>query len=373
MKLIVSIIFLIHALIHLLGFLKAFDLLALKQLQLEISRSLGYLWLFSALLFLLVILLFLLGKSWWPFFALAGILISQVLIILVWHDAKYGSILNLVLFLISLPGLGSFYFQKKTEKEVSRLVQLPAPSTHLPAKLVDNPQLPSIIQKWLRKSGVAEKPKAAFVRLEQQGRMKIKPGGDWMPFRATQYVNVHAQSFIWTARVNPGSFIYFDGRDKLMRGEGEMLIKLFSLFPVVNEYDNEKIDSGAMQRFLAEICWFPTAALSSKISWEALEDNTARADLEIYGKEVSGIFNFSEDGDLRSFQTQRFYGGEQNSKEETWKVEMLGFAEFSGYRIPNKSKITWKLAESDFTWLELEIMEVDYSDDGFKRGQDLFY
>ena len=76
---------------------------------------------------------------------------------------------------------------------------------------------------------------------------------------------------------------------------------------------------------------------------------------------MSGIFNFSEEGKLLSFQTKRFYGGKQDSREETWKVEMLGFKEFSGYEIPNKCRITWKLPEGDFTWLELEIVEVDYN------------
>ncbi|SFN30007.1 DUF6544 family protein [Salegentibacter flavus] len=365
MKILVGIILLVHAFIHLLGFFKAFQIGKIRQLQLEISKPLGFLWLFCTLLFLYVLYLYFLDKSWWPFFALAAVIISQSLIILAWHDAKYGSVLNLVILLISLPALGSFYFQKKTEKEVTRLVQLDETSTEVSAELEENTQLPEIVRKWLRNSGVRDNPEVAFVRLRQQGRMKIKPDADWMPFQAIQYFNVKAHSFIWTARVNSGSPVYFDGRDKLINGEGEMLIKLLSLFPVVNEYNNDKIDSGAMQRFLAEICWFPTAALSNQISWEALNGNAARADLEIYGKKVSGIFNFSEDGELLSFQAERFYGGEQDAKEETWHIEMLDFKEFSGYRIPNKCRITWKLAEGDFTWLELEIMEVDYNSGEF--------
>lgn len=351
----------VHALVHLLGFFKALHVAEIRQLQLEISKPLGFLWLFCTLLFLYVLYLYFLGKSWWPFFALGAIIISQSLIILAWPDAKYGSVLNLVILFISLPALGSYYFQKNTEKEVAHLFQLAKPLTEVPAEQEDKAQLPEIIRKWLQNSGVKDNPEVAFVRLRQQGKMKIKPDGDWMPFNANQYFNVKAQSFIWTARVNSGSPVYFDGRDKLINGEGEMLIKLLSLFPLVNEYENDKIDSGAMQRFLAEICWFPTAALSNQIRWVALDRNAARAELEIYGKKVSGIFNFSEEGELLSFQAQRFYGGEQDSRKETWHIEMLGFKEFSGYRIPNKCRITWKLTEGDFTWLELEIMEVDYN------------
>lgn len=360
MKIVFGIILLFHSLIHLLGFLKAFGIVEIRQLQLGISRPLGFLWLLCVFLFLYVLFLFLLNRPWWPFFALAAVIISQSLIILAWQDAKFGSIINLIILLVSIPALGSFYFQKKTEKEVKELVQ-PNEETGGIITKEDIKALPDMVQKWMKNSGVIGKPRVHVLRLKQEGRMKTKPEGNWMPFMAQQYFNVKDPGFIWTTRVESGFPIYLDGRDKLLYGKGEMLIKLLSLFPVVNERDNSKIDSGTAQRFLAEISWFPSAALNENITWEELKDNLVRANLDLYGNKVSGVFKFSEHGEPISFETQRFYGGKVNSKKETWIIEMLSFKEFSGYKIPNKCKLTWKLPDGDFTWLELEVTEIDYN------------
>ena len=360
MKIIFGIAILVHSLIHLLGFLKAFELAEIRQLQIGISKPLGLLWFLSFLLFLYVCLLFLLNKNWWPFFAIAAVLISQSLIFLAWQDARFGSVLNLLILLVSIPALGSFYFQKKTEKEVKELIRGVEQYTNI-VNPEDVKGLPGVVQQWMENSGVIGKPEAYFVRLKQKGRMKTKPGTDWIPFEAKQYFRVKKPGFLWTTRAGSGFPVYFDGCDKLQNGKGAMLIKLFSLFPVVNEYGNDKIDSGAMQRFLAEICWFPSAALNKNISWEELDGNAARASLDIYGEKVSGVFTFSQDGDLLSFQTQRFYGGGADSEKETWHIEILEHKNFSGLKIPNKCRITWKLDEGDFTWLELEIVEIDYN------------
>ncbi len=50
-------------------------------------------------------------------------------------------------------------------------------------------------------------------------------------------------------------------------GKGSMIIKVLSLINVVNDSNNEKINQGTLQRYLGEITWFPTAAVSPYIKW----------------------------------------------------------------------------------------------------------
>lgn len=50
--------------------------------------------------------------------------------------------------------------------------------------------------------------------------------------------------------MNP--LLFFLGRDKFEAGRGDMLIQLNALFTVVNE-QGEKIDEGALQRYLGEM------------------------------------------------------------------------------------------------------------------------
>ncbi|MFV0571996.1 MAG: DUF6920 family protein [Xanthomarina gelatinilytica] len=149
------------------------------------------------------------------------------------------------------------------------------------------------------------------------------------------------------------------GRDKLYQGQGNMLIKLANLIPVVNESNNKQINSGTMIRFLAEICWFPSAAINDYIVWESISENSAKATLTIKDTRVSGIFKFSTEGNITSFEAKRYYGGKTNSKLETWLINMTSHKTFDGVKIPNKSNVSWKLKEGDFNWLKLEILTID--------------
>ena len=151
------------------------------------------------------------------------------------------------------------------------------------------------------------------------------------------------------------------GRDELQNGKGKMLIKLGGVIPVVNESENSKINSGAMIRYLAEICWFPSTALKEYITWNSTSETSAKATFSYNNQSVSGVFLFSENGDFVSFTADRYYGGDTNSTLETWYVEAVSYKEFNGVKIPNTSKVTWKLPEGDFNWLNLEITDIEFN------------
>lgn len=46
--------------------------------------------------------------------------------------------------------------------------------------------------------------------------------------------------------------------------------KFLSLFPLFDAQNQRKLDEGALQRYLAEAIWFPTALLPSQgVTWTA--------------------------------------------------------------------------------------------------------
>ena len=361
MKFIFGFILLLHALIHLMGFVKALQFADITSLTQSISKPIGMLWLFATLLLLLSLILFLLKKEWWFVIAFLAVIISQILIILFWKDAKFGTIANVIVFLVSISAYGSYQFSTMVQKESAQILQgiqvenLPIISEN------DIRHLPEIVKKWVRNSGVLGKEKIVSVHLKQIGDMRTKPEGKWMPFTASQHFNVENPAFVWMTKVDAIPVVNMVGRDKLYNEEGEMLIKLASLIPVVNEGKNDKINQGAMIRFLAEICWFPSAALNDNITWESIDATSAKATLIINGKIVSGVFAFSAEGNLVSFEAKRYYGGKDDSKLETWHVEMLSYKTFNGITIPNKSSVTWKLKTGDFNWLRLEITDLKFN------------
>lgn len=355
---IVFVIFvLIHGAIHLLGFLKAFNFAKINQLSGSISKQNGFIWLIAGLLFGVSMVFFLLKNERWWLIGSIAIVISQLIIILFWQDAKYGTIANIIILIICLAGFGAWNFDKMVKSELNSFL----PSISIDSSVICNDSishLPDIIQLWLKRSNVVGKPKPTSVHLLQSGRMKIKPEGAWMKVKAEQWFTTKEPGFIWNADVGSGAFIQFSGRDKLVDSKGSMLIKLFSLVPIVDQGGPE-IDQGVMVRYLSEIVWFPAAALSNYITWDELSPLKAKATLECNNLSVSGIFTFNDKGQPLSFEAKRFFG--TTGTLETWFIEIDENSEyiFNGQAIPTKANVTWKLKELDFTWYEVEIEELE--------------
>ncbi len=112
MKVLLITLIAIHGLIHLPGFVKAFKLTPVTQLSQPISKLNGSLWLLSAIMFVLAAAIFSMEKEWWWILSLSGIMISQYLIINAWQDAKYGTIANIVILIITIIGLGVWVLNK---------------------------------------------------------------------------------------------------------------------------------------------------------------------------------------------------------------------------------------------------------------------
>ncbi len=363
MKHLIPILIIIHGTIHLLGFLKAYGFMKASPMTQTIGITAGSFWLISFLLFFLSVFLFYYRQSFWPFVLIAAILISQILIILSWTDARFGTILNIIFLFVAISEIGNFYFDNMVKNEVAFIFREPSTSAFPDQSIATLEKLPPIVQKWLYNSGTIKSGPIKKVFLKQKGKLKTSPSGKWMPFTAEQWFNSSPPSFIWKSDVSMWGPLYFLGRDKLFEGKGSMLIKLNGIVQVVNSENDLKIDEATMQRYMAEICWFPSAAMESYFHWESLDELTAKASMTIDDKTVSGLFTFSPEGDLIAFETKRYMGQGKNTSLEIWQIHNSSFKIFNGIRIPNKSEVSWKLAEGDFQWLQLEISEIYYNDE----------
>lgn len=360
LKYLFALIILIHGLIHFMGFAKAFGYGNITQLTKYIPKPLGTAWLICAFLFIITIILYLLKKEAWPVIAIIAAVVSQALIITVWKDARFGAIANLLLLLVAIPSLAVIRFNRMVKKEVTTLLSVPvAAKTIITTEMISG--LPEPVQKWLKQSAIIGKESTQFVRLQQTGEMRTKPGGKWLPLTATQYFAVQEPAFNWQTTVNMMPLVSLCGRDKLENGEGEMLIKALGLINVANSGHEPKINESSLLRYLAEICWFPSAALNPYIKWEATDSVSAKATITCYGLTASGIFRFRENGDLESFSAKRYMGGGKKASLENWFIQVTGYKEFEGMRIPHKNSVSWQLKDGDFNWLNLELTKVEYN------------
>jgi hypothetical protein len=92
-----AVLMILHGLIHLMGFVKAFNLAELKEITQDISRPMGMLWLATMLVFSAAGTALLLGQTWWWPITIASIVLSQIVIALHFKEAKWGTIANVLI------------------------------------------------------------------------------------------------------------------------------------------------------------------------------------------------------------------------------------------------------------------------------------
>lgn len=362
MRIFFLIIVILHGFIHLLGFVKGFGLKEVKELTLPISKSAGLFWLTATILFTVYGLLYFVTHKYAWLMGFAAVIVSQILIFLFWKDAKFGTIPNMVILAVSLIAYGHYHFQKTTRLETRHLLSQSTASNERTVSVNDIKELPLPVKKWLQHSGAVGKPFINKGKVLQRAKMKTKPDQeDWFNAAAVQYSTIDVPAFIWTVDVKMNPLIHLRGRDKLENGKGKMLIKLNSLINVVNE-KGEKLSEGTLQRYLGEMVWFPSMAISPYVTWQEVNDSTATATINHKGTTGSGIFYFNAQGDFIKFSAMRFKDNEPNAQRHEWVLQVDEHKTFEGIKIPSKMTATWKLESGDWTWLILEITDVKYNE-----------
>ena len=219
--------------------------------------------------------------------------------------------------------------------------------------------LPAPVQKWLRHSGVVGREQILAVTLEQDGKMRLKPDQkEWISTRAAQIFTTENPAFTWNVHMKMFGLPVL-GRDAFSQGKGEMRITLAGTIPLVDVKDQPKLNISTIQRYLGEISWFPSAALHPAITWEAIDELSAKATMTMGDTTGSAIFHFKEDGDLEKFVAWR-YRSEEDSQPTEWVAQILRTESVHGLRIPVSLEATWMLPEGPFTWYIFDISNVEY-------------
>ena len=360
----------LHGLLHLLGFVYGFRLAPAGQftgktivaLSATLQRLASVLWLVAAVLFLAALAALLLKKDWWWMIGVGAVVLSQVLIVLYWHDARWGTLANVIIAAMLVVAWSTWRFNTMVRQEVKAVLSDSAATAAVVTE-GDLAPLPPVVQKWLRRSQVVGKPINRTVHLHQSGLMRTTREGKWMPVTAEQYFTVDQPGFVWVADVKAAPGLHLLGRDLYRDGHGHMLIKALSLYPVADNR-GATVDQGTLLRYLAEIAWFPSAALAPYIRWQPVDDHRAMATMHWGDITASGVFGFTPEGDMESFSAMRFYDRKEGATLEPWLIKVVpgAYKEFDGVRIPVRSTVTWQLREGELTWYQVQIEEVKYDE-----------
>jgi hypothetical protein len=352
----------LHGCIHLLGFVKAFGWAKIEQLDMPISKGMGMLWLTAFILHATTSVFIQFGFNGWWLTGIFAVILSIFLILTSWQYAKFGSLPNLLILIVSILGWADHRFNKAFAENASLIIntyQTFPKDANVSSEMLDS--LPEPVKKWMKKINLRGKPVIFNARIRQNCQMRMTPEqSDWTDAIALQYVSTYSPSYIWKVRMNMYPFIDITGRDLFQNGKGDMEINILSLLPVV-DVSGDKIDEGSMQRYLAECVWYPSALLSDSIQWRLIDENSAEASMRYMGTKASVTFHFNKEGDLQKVSAMRYQGDDAAAEKKEWIINIYQTDDFNGLTLPSKVDVTWRSNGESWTWLKLTVTSIEYN------------
>lgn len=367
MKTIIIILLVIHGLIHLLGFTKAFNLAAVEQLTLPITKTSGVLWLLATLLFLAAALLFFPDKSFWWMPAVLAVGLSQYLIFGSWQDAKFGTIANVIILLAGIVAYGTWHFSGQYEKDAREGI---AQTATMPESLLteaDIQALPEPAQKYMRYSGVLNQPKVKNFKVVFEGKIRKNEQSEWMPFTSEQYNFMDASTRLFFMKATMKG-LPLAGYHRFINGDAFMDIRLFSLFRVQYQTGKEMGIAETVTFFNDMCCMAPATLIDKRIQWLEVDGNKVKAAFTNNNVTISAWLYFNDAGELVNFTSNdRYAAGDDNtSRQLPWATPLKDYKEQNGRRLPGYAETIYTYPEGDLCYGQFRFVHVEYNCKQFK-------
>jgi hypothetical protein len=363
LKYLFALILLIHGLIHLMGFAKGFNYGIITQITKDISKPNALVWFLVAILFVVATPLFLLKKESWSYIALVAVVISQILLITVWKDAKFGTIANVIIFLVAIAFYATYHFETVFNVDVKKhLAQNNIPKNDLLTE-VDIISLPAPVQKYIRFSGSLNKPKVKNMKVVFDGEMRDK-GKDFFKFTSVQYnfFDDPTRLFFMKGKMFgitvPGYHCY-------QNVTATMQIKLFGIINVVN-IKGEILNKAETVTVFNDMCLMaPATLIDKRIEWIAIDSLSAKAIFTNGVNKITATLYFNEQGKLVNFTSDD--RSAIDMKQYRFSTPVKDYSELNGINIWKYGEAVWHYPDGDFVYGKFYLKSIEYNVTEFKN------
>lgn len=364
MTVVFAIVLVVHGLIHLLGFAKAFALAELPQLTQPISPFLGVLWLIAALLFLVAAGSMFVWPRWWWAIGACAIVVSMVAIVPSWTDAKFGALANFISIVGVVFGIlaqGPTSLRAAYERDVDRALVRVAPAG--PIADADLTLLPAPVQRYLRVTGVVGHPRVHNFRVRMHGRIRNGPEARWIPLTAEQYnfIEEPARLFYLTGSMFT---IPVQGYHRYVGPAATMRVEAAALVPVV-DVSGDEMNQGETVTMFNDMCVMaPATLINPAIVWEPVDARTARASFTNASQTIRAELSFNEAGELTNFWSDDRYQTSPDGKtvkKVRWSTPLGRYRSFGPVRLASGGEGRWHEPANEYAYIELTLDEVHYN------------
>jgi hypothetical protein len=353
---------LIHGLIHLLGFAKAFGLAELAQLSQPISRPLGVLWLAAALL--MIASGFTPARGFWLIGSVAVVL-SSIAIANSWHDAKFGALANVIVLLgvgYTFAAQGPVSLAAEYRRNVAAILAAPgAPPLITEADIAT---LPVPVQRYLRVTGAVGQPRILNVRAHWTGRMRSSAKDPWMIFRAEQvntFGRMPARLFSMNAIMKG---VPVDILHRFVAASATFRVRVLSLYTMVDA-KGAVMDQSETVTILNDLCVLaPAALIDPALRWEASDASSARVAFSRGVHTVRATLQFDPAGELVDFVSDDRSRASADGKTftpERWSTPLRAYRAFGARRLSSHGEAVTHASDGAFAYGEFELQGIEYN------------
>jgi hypothetical protein len=206
--------------------------------------------------------------------------------------------------------------------------------------LVDRAGLPAPVARYFARALAVDQPIVHSAVATQDAEFFIN--GGWQPLTATQHFTAARPGFVWDASIRMAPLLPAWVRDAYVGGQGSMQASIYGLYELVDQAATPELNAGALQRFLAEAVWLPTALLpSAALSWTPRDERSATATLVDGATSVSLLFEFNAEDDVVRISGERYKEAGGAYALRPWVVSCGEHRERSGLRIPVWCEVAW--------------------------------
>lgn len=168
------------------------------------------------------------------------------------------------------------------------------------------------------------------------------------PLDAGEHYSVHPPGFVWvgTPRLGPLPV----GRARDMCARGPRVDAGQGGLAVAGGRRQRRADRPGRDDALPERDdLVPAAFLADNVSFEPVDDSSARVTLTDHGRTATATLFFDKDGLLTDFVAKRYRTADASSPE-TRSTPITGYGEFEGLRLPVRGGAAWKLPSGDLEY-----------------------
>jgi hypothetical protein len=353
----------VHALIHLLGFVKGMGFAPVEALRIPISRPMALLWLMAAVLLVAAVIALFAAPRWFWVIGAVGLVASQVAIVSSWGDARFGTAGNALLLAAVVHGAfawGPFGLRA----EYQRLVRAGlAAAGAAPSGVVTEAALatlPAAVQRYLRFAGAVDRRRPLGFRARMTGRIRGSATAGWMPFEAEQ-VNLFAppRRLFWMEATRAG--LPIDGLHVYGETGASMRVRLLSMLPVVDLHGPEMTRAETVTILNDMAIFAPGALVDPTIRWREIDASHVEATYTDGPHTIRAVLVFGDSGALVDFWSDDRPALAEDGRTmvpRRWSTPLRDHRMMGALRLATRGEGRYAEADGEYAYLELEVLEV---------------